>query len=134
MTHVPAHLQYALAAREEFSLIEAVASLLVFQWSRLNWPMPCRITWIPQRQQNDSLREIAALFAQMLSVPLTEEFRLRWSSPFQWRLKRRGEELLEGKRILLIDEGGSLDWLHSALAELAPAFPEEIHILTLFPP
>lgn len=110
----------------------AVASLLIILWSRLNWPLPDRLILVPPIQHRNVLQDVGEELARMLERPLMDEFSLRWIQPFQWRLKRRKEDLLENQTILLLDLASSADYLRDALNELWPAFPGKIYILSLF--
>ena len=121
-----------LTREEEDPLRRAVSSLLIVLWSRLNWTLPDRIILIRPMQHHRALRDIGEEFARMLDRPLSDEFSLRWISPFQWRLQRRKEDLLENQSILLLDFASSPEYLRHALNELWPAFPGKIYILTVF--
>jgi predicted amidophosphoribosyltransferase len=126
------HFQSVLTREEEAPLRLAAASLLLVLWHRLNWPIPDRIILVRSMQHHRSLQEIGEEFAQLLDRPLSDEFSLRWISPFQWRLKRCNEDLLENQSILLLDFAGSASYLADALNELWPAFPGKIYILSVF--
>ena len=125
-------LQSILVREEEDPLRCATASLLVVLWSRLNWPLPDRIIPVRTMQDNRALLDIGRELAHMLDRPLMDEFSLRWVSPFQWRVQRNSEDLLENQSILLLDLSSSSDNLRDALNELWPAFPGKIYILSVF--
>lgn len=125
-------LQSILTREEEEPLRRAVASLLVVLWSRLNWPLPDRIVFVRTMQHTHALQDIGEELARMLDRPLIDEFSLRWTSPFEWRLQRSREDLLENQTILLLDLASSRKYLRNALNELWPAFPGKIYILSVF--
>ena len=129
-THVARRLQEALNHDE--ALQQTIASLLIIQWSRLNWPQPDRIASIWPISDSGALRNIAEEFARRLDRKIVDEFRLGWAEPFRWKLERRQEDLLESQNILLIDLSSSADWMRCAVNELWPAFPKQIHILSVF--
>jgi len=114
------------------TLQETIASLLIIQWSRLNWPLPDRIAPIWPASQRGALRNIAEEFARRLDRKIVDEYRLGWTAPFRWKLKRRQEDLLENQNVLLIDLSSSADWMRDAVNELWLAFPKQIHILSVF--
>lgn len=68
----------------------------------------------------------------MIDRPLTNEFSLAWVAPFQWRLQRSNEDLLENQTILLLDFASPPQYLRDALDELRSAFPGKIYILSVF--
>ncbi len=121
----------ALLLQDE-ALAQIAASLLVFQWGRLEWPLPDRIVVVPAPGKTGQLRTIGESAAAFLGKPLTREFCLQWVSFFEWRLQRSQEDLLEGLSLLLIDFEGNANWLSQALSELWPAYPKEVRILSLF--
>lgn len=125
-------LQSILTREEEEPLRRAVASLLVVLWSRLNWPLPDRVVFVRTMQHTNALQDIGEELARMLDRPLIDEFSLRWISPFEWRLQRIREDLLENQTILLLDLASSRKYLRNALNELWPAFPGKIYILSVF--
>jgi hypothetical protein len=131
--HVALRLKYLLQASGSEGLRPLIASFLVVQFNRLNWPMPDRVAIILQRKGGQALREIAEQFAQMIGRAVSEEFKLRWSAPFEWRLERKKDDLLENQNILLIDFDSPVNDQCKALNELWPAFPKQIHILSIFP-
>lgn len=114
------------------ALAELVASLLVLQWSKLGWPLPDRIVPVPACGKTGQLRSIAESAAAMMGQTLSREFSLRWVAPFEWRLERVKDDLLEEQSLLLIDFEGESKWLSEALSELWPAYPKEVYILSLF--
>lgn len=116
----------------EGELARIAASLLVLQWGRLEWPLPDRIALIPAKGKTRMLQAIAEEAAAMVEKPLIREFGLEWVSAFEWRLKRKCEDLLEEESLLLIDFDSGTERLATALSELWPAYPKEVHILSLF--
>jgi predicted amidophosphoribosyltransferase len=125
-------LQSIMTRDEEEPLRRAVASLLIVLWSRLNWPLFDRICLVRPMRHRRALQDIGEELSRMLDRPLTDEFSRSWVSPFTWRLKRRGEDLLENQSILLVDLASSPDDLRQALNELWPALAGKIYILSVF--
>ena len=129
-THIARRLESVLNDNE--ALQQMVASFLVVEWSRLQWPMPDRIAPIWPIGQRGALQNIAEEFARMLDRPLIDEFRLGWIKPFSWRIERKRQDLLENQSVLLLDLKSTTEDLRCAVNELWPAFPKQIHILSVF--
>jgi len=114
------------------SLTQLAASLFLLQWSRLQWPHPDRLAFLPYPGNTGILRAIAQETATLLNLPLTMEFAMQWTGVFQWRLRRKQDDLLENKSVLLLDFDSDIEWQKKALGELWPAYPLEVRILSLF--
>lgn len=69
--------------------------------------------------------------SRMLKRPLSNEFALKWVSPFEWQIIRTKEDSLENQSVLLIDFDGEAQVQQKALNQLWPAFVREVHILSV---
>ena len=114
------------------ALRQIAASLFIFQWERLQWPVPDRIAIVPNPGLTKPLLAMAQEVAEMLGKTVKKELKLQWDGPFQWRLKRCDRDLLENQSLLLIDFGSETAWLKKALGELWQACPSQIHIVSFF--
>ena len=68
----------------------------------------------------------------MMGLRLSSVLKLRWESPFYWKLRRAPIACLDRQAILLLDFAGDERFLQSALGELWPACPGKVWILSLF--
>ena len=117
---------------EEGSVRLRMADLFYVLWNRLGWPLFDRIAVIPQIGATNALSDIAEELARMLNSNVSREFSLRWIEPFHWGVKRKKNDLLEGKNILLLAMDRDGERLKGALRELWPAFPKQIFIFSVF--
>ena len=101
---------------------EMAAALLVWQWGRLNWPMPNRISVVPSLEVSSGwqfiAQEAASMLGKTLSIDLNRQMQLKSS------------DVLQGEEILLVafEERG----LKEALTGFWSAFPKRIYIVSLF--
>ena len=123
-----------LQALQDEALIATIVSLSILQFSHLDWELPDRIAALPPPWTAGHFAQIVEEFARAFGKEAVKEFKLVWTAPFRRSLARHRDDLLEGQTILLLDFGSDLEWLRMAIRELAPAFPKEIRILSLFEP
>ncbi len=131
-------------------LAKSLASFMVMQFQRLDWPMPDLIVPVPQSFVRKLLRGystsamLAYEVAHMLDVPCKELLKRRSGDFPQARLgkeQRRAlqadafnwkkREMIDGKTILLIDDVATTgSTIIAAASVLAEGFPAAIYALT----
>ncbi len=102
--------------REAKEKPEAIAAFALFQWERLNWPMPDVVVPLPGALQ------IAKPFAAWLHRPYDRIFH-RWNCDV--------ESLEEDGILLLLSEKDSAMPLQKSIETLSGAFPKKIYALSL---
>lgn len=115
----------------EPALSDAFAALLVWQWARLEWPMPDRICTLSPLSFLGP-KQIAQRSAELLSVGYQDELRMKWVGWLQSKPVRRGQDFLNGKTILIIDAGADHFFAKEAIKQLMAAEPQEIFLFSLF--
>ena len=113
------------------ALLAIAVALLIVQFSQLHWESNYIAAILPPTRV-PYFQRIVAEFARAFGYEAVKEFKLVWDAPFSRSLVRCKDELLNEKKVLFIDLASDAEWLKAAVRELAPAFPQEIKILSLF--
>ena len=124
--------------RGELHLLPALSSLLILQWTRLNWPcpdliVPMPVSWWNRSQTGGDVNALLAKkLAQVLEVPLLSPLKLAWNilgEEATFKLHTSEKTKLSEKRILLVSLKLNDSHLRQAAEALQEAFPSYIAAL-----
>ncbi len=107
--------------REEHG--KALAAYAIYQWIRLDWPLPDVIIPMPEKESV----EAGKYFSQFLDIPYISLLR---KGEMGYDLRKKNID--EGKIFLLIDVDNPLDLLQKAAYALSEVLPKKIYLLSWF--
>ncbi|HSX26844.1 MAG TPA: hypothetical protein VLE89_07570 [Chlamydiales bacterium] len=100
---------------------ERLAGFAVYQWIRLEWPMPDVIVPMPD-EESESVGEA---FSALMQLPFAKALR-RGGDQFELREEVEGD-------VLIVDAANPVEFLQGGAMAVAEAFPKRIFLLSLFP-